>query len=45
MVGKYGVRSAALHYGLPKPRLHDQVSGRAIHGAKLGAPWYLDDKE
>ena len=42
---KLSVRRAALQYGLPKPRLHDQVSGRVIPGVKLGAPWYLDNEE
>ena len=42
---KLSVRRAALQYGLPKPRLHDQVSGRVIPGVKLGAPWYLDKEE
>ena len=39
------VRRAALQYDVPKSTLHDRVTGKVDHGAKVGAPHYLDDEE
>ena len=39
------VRRAALVYGIPKSTLHDRVSGKVNHEARVGAPKYLTDEE
>ena len=43
--GSLTVRRAALQYDVPKSTLHDRVTGKVDHGAKVGAPHYLDDEE
>ena len=34
-----------MQYDVPKSTLHDRVTGKVDHGAKVGAPHYLDDEE
>ena len=43
--GSLTVRRTALQYDVPKSTLHDRVTGKVDHGAKVGAPHYLDDEE
>jgi len=43
--GELTIRRAALQYNVPKSTLHDQIVGKVIPGAKVGAPRYLDDEE
>ena len=38
-------KSCALVYGIPKSTLHDRVSGKVNHEARVGAPKHLTDEE
>ena len=39
------IREASKSFGVPKPTLHDRISGRVQPGVRSGAPRYLDEEE
>ena len=43
--GELGMNRAALQYGVPPTTLKDRMSGRVIHGSKIGPKPYLSYEE
>ena len=43
--GELGINRAALQYGVPPTTLKDRMSGRIIHGSKIGPKPYLSYEE
>ena len=39
------ISQAARDHGVPKTTLYDRVSGRVVHGSKLGPQHYLNGQE
>ena len=43
--GRMGTNRAALEYAVPRTTLKDRLTGRVIHGVKMGAKPYLSNQE
>ena len=43
--GELGMNRAALQYGVSTTTLKDRMSGRIMHGSKIGPKPYLSDEE
>ena len=43
--GALGINQAALEYGIPPTTLKDLITGRVVHGTKMGAKPYLTNQE
>ena len=43
--GSMGVNRAALEHGVPRTSLKDRLTGRVIHGTKIGPKPYLTNEE
>ena len=45
ILGRMGINRAALEYSVPWTTLKDRLSGRVVHGTKMGAKPYLTHEE